>query len=152
MGEGVATVGAQRMLKGFFAFLDQGAEPVGLKEGCEYLCECHQVDGGVVPELGWDAGWLRDPPHTHTQPSAWDKAVAATETYPHPHAHKGTQCPAMRMHSHTHARGCSHLPHLARRVKTRRQPYQYARGQGAAGSGGASNKYTNAHRGLGGLE
>lgn len=119
-GWGVAIVGAQRMLKGFFFFLP---EPVGLKEGCEYLCECHQVDG-TVPELGWDAGWLRA---HNTQPSAWHKSVTATETYPH--AHKGAQCPVMRMHSHTHARRFSHLPHLARLVKTCRHPHQYARGR-----------------------
>lgn len=104
----------------FFFFLP---EPVGLKEGCEYLCECHQVDG-TVPELGWDAGWLRA---HNTQPSAWHKSVTATETYPH--AHKGAQCPVMRMHSHTHARRFSHLPHLARLVKTCRHPHQYARGR-----------------------
>lgn len=46
-----------------FACLDQGAELVGLKEDCEHLCVCHQVDG-AVPELGRDAGWLREAIHT----------------------------------------------------------------------------------------
>lgn len=46
-----------------FACLNQGAELVGLKEDCEYLCVCHQVDG-AVPELGRDAGRLREAIHT----------------------------------------------------------------------------------------